>query len=247
MELRLQQHGLVDSTSERAFEALDRGTAQHGDVHLARGQSAGRGRRGAAWFSPPGEGLYLSVILLPPPPPLPPAALTAATALAVRAAVGDLGAPVPTVKWPNDLVIEGAKLAGILVETRGLDPARPHYVVGIGVNVRQRAFPAEVTAERPATSLALAGVETEPEEVADRILAALPEALGLARTDRGTLAAAFLAATGLAGQRVRLETPRASHEGTLAALDLDRGIELRTADPSPLRVPVESVTVLGPA
>ena len=68
MTLRVLRHGIVDSTSERAFAALADGSARHGDVHVAEGQSAGRGRLGRLWASAPGEGLYASLVLLPGPP-----------------------------------------------------------------------------------------------------------------------------------------------------------------------------------
>lgn len=234
------QHGTTDSTNERAFAALADGSARHGDVHLADAQTAGRGRRGRTWISPPGEGLYLSVVLLPPPPPYRPAALTVAAALAVRDALIELGLAGSRLKWPNDLEVDGRKLVGILVETRGLDRDRPHYVVGIGVNVRQRTFPGELASERPVTSLALEGLDVDRDVAAERLLARLPERLEQARSDLDRLSADYLVATGLAGRSIRVVAGTEVHEGRWAGLDLARGLELATAAGT-RRVPVETI------
>lgn len=234
------QHGTTDSTNERAFTALADGSARHGDVHLAEAQTAGRGRLGRTWISAAGEGLYLSVVLLPAPPPLRPAALTVAAALAVRDALIELGLEHSTLKWPNDLEVLGKKLVGILVETRGLDRDRPHYVVGIGVNVRQRSFPSELVEERPVTSLALEGVDVGTEEVTERLLAQLAQRLDQARDDLDRLSGDFLDATCLAGREVRVRSGRSEHRGRLVGLDLAAGLELEQPD-GRRRVPVETV------
>lgn len=231
--LRLLQHGEVDSTSERAFAALAAGTARHGDVHLAETQSAGRGRRGRAWASARGEGLYLSVVLLPASLPHP-AALTMGAGLAVLEAAGALGAASARLKWPNDVLVAdaagspAAKLAGILVEARGLDPARPHAVVGIGLNVRQRAFPPELEAERAVTSLARLGLERTLEEARNALLARLAPRLEEACEHPAASARAYAAALGLDGRPVRLAHGRGEVRGRLLALGLD-GIELETS------------------
>jgi len=238
----------VDSTSERAFTALAAGTARDGDVHLARAQRSGRGRLGRRWLSPAGEGLYLSTVLLPGPPPHPPAALTLAAGLAVRDAVEELGAPADELRvdWPNDVQARGAKLAGVLVETRGLDPAAPHYVVGVGLNVRQRRFPPELVRERAVTSLALLDVETDPERAAAVLVPHLRSRIDQIRAAPERLAGDYLAATGLRGLRVAVESGRATTEGTVEALGLD-GLGLRLADGSTLRLALEHVRGLAPA
>jgi BirA family biotin operon repressor/biotin-[acetyl-CoA-carboxylase] ligase len=223
VDFRPIRHGTIDSTSERAFAALAAGTARHGDVHLARAQSAGRGRFGRRWESAAGEGLYASVVLAPrgaPPPP----ALTIAGGLAVLDCVRALGLAGARLVWPNDVVVDGAKLAGVLVETRGLDPAAPHYVLGIGLNVAQRCFPPALLRERPVTSLALEGSTATVAQAERALLAALGPRVDAVDHDWDALARDFLAATGLAGRAVRVETGAESREGVVAALDLARGI-----------------------
>jgi len=177
MQFRRIEHDVVDSTNERAFAALADGSALHGDAHCARQQLVGRGRRGARWASERDVGVYVSVVLTPSAP-LHPAALTMAGGLAVFDLARELGVAGARLKWPNDLVVDGegldaelgAKLAGVLVETRGLDPERPHYVLGVGVNVRQREFAPELVAERAVTSLLLCGVDVEVLDARERLL-----------------------------------------------------------------------------
>lgn len=245
MEFAIHRLGTVDSTSERAFDALARGAARDGDVFVARGQTRGRGRRGASWHSPEGEGLYFSVAILARAP-IPPAALTMAAGVAMRAALADLGLARAQLKWPNDLVCDGAKLCGCLVETRGLDPERPHYVLGIGLNVRQREFPPELLAERAVTSLALCGVECDCERALDAALSRLAERLDEARAAPESTCAAYVAAAELSGRAVRLLGPDGALEGRLVGLSLARGVELECADRRRVALALEHVRALEP-
>ncbi|MSR63189.1 MAG: biotin--[acetyl-CoA-carboxylase] ligase [Planctomycetes bacterium] len=219
MDARLFRHGRIDSTNERALAAIANGTARPLDAHVAEEQSAGRGRLGRAWASARGEGLYLTLVLLPDAPPNP-AALTMGAGLAVLEGVHALGAPSAQLKWPNDVLVAGAKLAGILVEARGLDPAHPHAVVGVGLNVRQRAFPPELLAERAVTSLALLGLECALEdaltELLERLRARMDEACA---TPERTLRD-YAAATGFVGRTVRLVVGKSEFRGRLTALAL---------------------------
>jgi BirA family biotin operon repressor/biotin-[acetyl-CoA-carboxylase] ligase len=247
VEIRVLRHELVDSTSERAFAELAAGRARHGDLHVARGQSVGRGRRGRSWHSATDEGLYASLVLLPPPPPLAAVALTLAGGLALFDTARALFRADPglQLEWPNDLVLGGAKLAGVLVETRGLDPQRPHYVVGLGINVRQRSFPAELSAERAVTSLALCALELPVERVLEELCKALPERFEQARRADNRLARDWLAATGLSGRSVRVDVGGAHHVGLLATLDLT---ELELESPrGRARFPLELVQALARA
>jgi len=144
---RLSWHEEVASTNDVAMAAAD-GGAPEGSVVAANAQSAGRGRRGRSWASPPGAGLYVSAILRPPQHVLPLITIAAGVALAegIEAATG-LG---PCVKWPNDVYAGSRKLAGILAE-HGSSAAGDHVVVGFGINLRPAAYPPEVAAR--ATSI----------------------------------------------------------------------------------------------
>lgn len=247
MEFRVQRHGVIDSSSEAAFRALAEGVALHGDVHVAAGQTAGRGRLGRTWESAESEGLYLSVVLLPPEPLPHPALLTVAAGLAVRDAALDLGGSEVSLKWPNDVMVAGAKLAGILVESRGLDPERPHYVVGIGLNVGQRDFPAELKAERVVTSLRLLGLDATREQAEERVLHHLAARLDATPDRLPALESDYLEATGLRGAAVRLRRGDEALEGFLEGFSLREGLLVRRRDGWLAKFPVEHVTAVEPA
>jgi BirA family biotin operon repressor/biotin-[acetyl-CoA-carboxylase] ligase len=142
----------LPSTNDLAKE-LAASQAPEGTLVVAEGQSRGRGRLGREWSSPPGAGLYVSVLLRPPLPPsdLPQITLTAAVAV-VRALKRATGV-APGIKWPNDLILAGKKLGGILTEMETESDQIRHLVLGLGLNVNNREFPAEI--RDLATSLAL--------------------------------------------------------------------------------------------
>jgi BirA family biotin operon repressor/biotin-[acetyl-CoA-carboxylase] ligase len=134
----------LPSTNDRARELADAGAA-HGEVVVAECQTAGRGRRGRAWASPAGRNLYLSVILRPSLPPQRAPELTLVASVAACDACRKAGVEVG-IKWPNDLLVGGRKVAGILTELSA-EPDLVHWVVlGIGVNLNSGSgdFPAEL-------------------------------------------------------------------------------------------------------
>jgi BirA family biotin operon repressor/biotin-[acetyl-CoA-carboxylase] ligase len=142
---------LLDSTNERARQLAIRG-ARHGTLVSAAQQSAGRGRQGRTWSAPPGRAVLCSVVLRNPPRLLPLAAGVAVaevveeavpSSAASAAAPGPGGAVRALLKWPNDVLLEGRKVAGILVEGR---PQEGWAVLGIGINVavREDEFPVEL-------------------------------------------------------------------------------------------------------
>jgi BirA family biotin operon repressor/biotin-[acetyl-CoA-carboxylase] ligase len=140
----IHAYGELSSTSDRAKELADEG-ASHGEVVIAEAQTAGRGRRGRAWSSPPGRNLYFSVVLRPELPPMRAAELTLVASLAVCDALRQAGVAAG-IKWPNDLLVAGRKIAGILTELAA-EPDRVQWVVlGVGVNVNAGPddFPTEL-------------------------------------------------------------------------------------------------------
>jgi BirA family biotin operon repressor/biotin-[acetyl-CoA-carboxylase] ligase len=142
------------STNDDAFEAAIAG-APHGAVFVAEEQTAGRGRRGHAWASPPFENLTFSLLLRPRVSADRVSALSLVAGLAVRRATARRVSTQVAVKWPNDVVVGKKKLCGILVESRVSGAAVQSVVVGAGVNVGTREFPAEL--RDIATSLTLLG------------------------------------------------------------------------------------------
>ena len=140
---------LTDSTNERARQLAGAG-APHGTLVTATEQSAGRGRQGRRWSAPPGRALLCSVVIRDPPRLLP---------LAAGVAVASLAGGQASLKWPNDVLVDGLKVAGILVEGR---PQEGWAVVGIGVNVavNEADFPEELRGR--AGTLALPPESIEP-------------------------------------------------------------------------------------
>jgi BirA family biotin operon repressor/biotin-[acetyl-CoA-carboxylase] ligase len=149
---------LTASTNDDAKRAARAGAAE-GAAFVADAQSGGRGRLGRSWFSPPGQNLYASFILRPDfdhrhiPLVTLTAGLAVVDAVAPRVADRRVG-----LKWPNDVFIDGRKVAGILSEAQVVEGAAAWVVIGIGINVRTSAFPSELATS--ATSLAIAGASS---------------------------------------------------------------------------------------
>lgn len=142
------------STNTIALEAAAAG-APEGTVFLAEQQTAGRGRGSNTWHSAESVGIYCSVVLRPHLPPSDVLVLTLAAGLAVRSAIQEIDSQIsPDLKWPNDLLLHGKKVCGILTEMVSETTRVRHIVVGIGINVNHTEFPAEL--EPIATSLRMA-------------------------------------------------------------------------------------------
>jgi BirA family biotin operon repressor/biotin-[acetyl-CoA-carboxylase] ligase len=140
------------STNDLAKELAAK-EAPEGTLVVAESQSRGRGRLGRQWDSPPGVGLYVSLLLRPPLPPSEMPQITLTTAVAVARALKRVTGVAPGIKWPNDLLLGGKKLGGILTEMETESDQIRYLVVGLGLNVNNPAFPKELRAL--ATSLAL--------------------------------------------------------------------------------------------
>src|SRR5581483_2965854 len=173
---RIEWRAEIDST-QRLARDLARAGAEEGTCVVAEAQSAGRGRLGRTWHSPPGTNLYCSVVLRPPLAPAAVPQLALVAGVAVAAAVAETTTLSAEIKWPNDVLVGGRKVAGILTELEAELERVRFVIVGIGVNLNTTAFPAEL-AER-ATSLALAsGRPVDRAAFTGRLLAALEERYG---------------------------------------------------------------------
>lgn len=143
---KIRYYPSLGSTNTEARRLAEEG-ATGGTVVLADAQSAGKGRRGRAWHSPPGRGIYFSTVLRPPK--ICPAAAAPVTLAAAAALAGSLrkttGLEI-TVKWPNDLLIGAKKMGGILTEAKTNRQTLLYIVLGVGLNVNHRAgdFPPEL-------------------------------------------------------------------------------------------------------
>src|SRR3954469_5196591 len=180
---------VTDSTSDRARELAGAG-APHGALVTAAEQTAGRGRQGRTWSASPGSALLMALVLHDAPPPAPPL-LPLLAAVAVAQACGEQA----RIKWPNGVLLDGRKVAGILAEGR---PAEGWAVLGIGVNVA--VSPADLPPELHASAATLGRPRSAVEPFLAQLLGALDHAPG-ARTD--TLLAAWRWRDALAGREVR--------------------------------------------
>lgn len=132
----------VNSTNTRLKELARQGAPQ-GTVVAALRQTGGRGRLGRSFSSPPG-GLYLSILWRPEFPPEKASRLSCAGALAACAAIEEVCGVSPDIKWPNDLLLGGKKISGILTEASWQGEGRSFVIVGTGINVNTRSFPEEL-------------------------------------------------------------------------------------------------------
>ena len=220
---RLSTFDCIDSTNAEALRRLADGSARHFDAVVAASQTAGRGRRERRWFSPPGN-LYLTIVVV-----LPGDAPAGQLAFVAALGLGDaIAALLPAsvqlrFKWPNDLLVDGRKLAGVLIE--GGETERS-FAVGIGVNVT--AAPAGT--ETPATALSQAGVAIAPAALA------APVCAGFARwyehwRNRGfaPLRTAWLARAQGLGETIAARLPDgAERHGVFRDLDRNGALVLET-------------------
>jgi BirA family biotin operon repressor/biotin-[acetyl-CoA-carboxylase] ligase len=229
-----------EDTSRSAKTSAESGSAKasaarsEGLVVVAAEQTAGRGRRGHTWFSPPGSGLYVSVVLAPAAatidPPRATALLTLAAGVALAEGIEQASGLRIDLKWPNDLQVTRRKLGGILAESSGSGGATDTVVVGYGLNVRSTAFPPEL-GDR-ATSL-----ESELGRALDRHHLLAETLAALSRRYEDLLAGRFDAildawrrlAPAASGARVTWTTSAGEASGVTAGID-DRGALLVRVD-----------------
>jgi len=142
----------LESTNSKASE-LAREGAVEGTVVIAESQSKGRGRMARSWYSPAGTNIYTSVILRPKLPPQATRTITLATGVALAEAIEDTTGVRPSLKWPNDILISGKKVAGILTEMSSESDRVNHITIGIGINVNIEVADLPGGLRYPASSL----------------------------------------------------------------------------------------------
>jgi BirA family biotin operon repressor/biotin-[acetyl-CoA-carboxylase] ligase len=200
---RLQHFASIDSTSTLLLGAAAEG-APEGTVYVADEQTAGRGRGGHDWHSVAGDGLYVSVLIRPPLPLREALWISLATGLAAQRALHEAAALEIDIRWPNDLLLNGKKCGGILVETSVDGPNLRFAVIGIGININHSQLPPDLA--KIATSLR---IESGHMNSRERILIALLRALDLELTylesnTAGLLERFTAASTWVRGKRVHV-------------------------------------------
>jgi len=212
----------VDSTQDWALRSPlpARGAA----VFVADRQSAGRGRRGRAWQTDPEGALAFTVLRRFALPPMRLAPLGPAVGVAVARALHEAGASALRLKWPNDLVVDDAKLAGLLIEARGEAVA-----IGIGLNLAVDAVPG---VEQPWTDLRRAGVAdvARPRILGVVLRALLPALAEFEREGFAAFAGDWARFDALAGRPVRVLAGERVEDGVAIGIDAGGGLRVRHAD-----------------
>lgn len=223
----------LDSTNSRAASLAD-DPANDGLAILADEQTAGRGQHGRTWLAAPGQSVLLSLLVFPPPQLCRPVVLTAWAAVAVCTTIREIIGWETRIKWPNDVLLEGRKVCGILMEaiaSRGRNP----MVVGIGLNVQQSAEMFATAGLPEATSLARFTANLlDTHTVAASLIRQLDNDFDvLCRGDLGTLEASWRRHLDLLGKSVVAECHDGTYSGWLRELSF-RAVELARPNEPPL-------------
>jgi BirA family biotin operon repressor/biotin-[acetyl-CoA-carboxylase] ligase len=218
------------TSTNDVIEKLARDGVKEGAVVFAESQTKGRGRLGRKWTSPTHKGLWFSILLRPKLSPQETTQLTVASAIALRRAIKNVTGVSADIKWPNDLLIGGKKVVGILTEMSAEVDRVRHVILGIGVDVNQDAteFPPEL--RKIATSLKVeAGVEICRAELAVEILRELD--FDYARICGGkfsTVADEWEAGCATIGKKVSVQMGARLIRGCAESLDDDGALLVRT-------------------
>jgi BirA family biotin operon repressor/biotin-[acetyl-CoA-carboxylase] ligase len=242
---RIEWYPEVDSTQRVARELAHEGAAE-GTVVIAEAQTAGRGRLGRRWHSPPDANLYCSILLRPTLPPgvVPQLALVAG--LGVAEAIGSLGLR-PALKWPNDVLLHGRKAVGILTEMEAELERVRFVILGIGVNVNTRAADFPPYLRDTATSLALAaGRPIDRLAFTATMLASLERLYGrFLAAGFGSLRAEWEARDVLHGERVTATAAGTDVTGRVVGLDDDGALRVAVRGGEVRRIVAGEVTLRG--
>ncbi len=200
---KIVAYGETDSTNRQAKQLAKDG-APHGTLVIADAQTAGRGRRGRGWISPSGEGIFMSLILRPDMPPAKAARLSLTTALATARAIRRETGLDARIKWPNDIVVTdgrtGRKVCGMLLEMELAGGKLDCVVAGVGINVHQTVFDAEIAGTASSLDL-LAGRRFAREDIVRAFLGEFEAALEL---DDAAMLEAYRALSATIGARVQV-------------------------------------------
>ena len=225
-QLPLAVEPSVGSTNTRLAQRRDHGEAL--SVLLAEHQSAGRGRHGRQWLSPPGCGLYLSMAREFTRPAAKLSALSLVAGLAAADAVARHSGVQVGLKWPNDVQVDGKKLGGCLIDLKQAGPRACLAILGIGINVDLGQIEGP---DQPWTDLVREGGSKDRNQLASLLIDSLQRDLALwDRAGFDALRARWDAHDVLRGRIVRLSGGEAAIEGRSAGVDHDGALLLQTGD-----------------
>jgi BirA family biotin operon repressor/biotin-[acetyl-CoA-carboxylase] ligase len=222
----------IHSTNTHAMAEAEAGAGE-GLVYFADEQTAGRGRGAHAWASPPGSGLYVSVLLRPRLAPADALWLSLAAGLAVREAVKQVTSLEADLRWPNDLLFGSRKFCGILTEMNAEVTRVRHLVIGIGINVHQQRFPDEL--RELATSLHIeTGRDWPRQELLTSLLQSLEREIAaltssLPEAQKSILDRLENSSSWIRGKQVYVEELD-GYAGVTAGLDARGFLQIRTSE-----------------
>lgn len=231
----------VDSTNRIARQLAAQGAA-HGTLVIADTQTGGRGRRGRSWISPAGEGIFMSLILRPDVHPSQVARLSLLTALAVAQAIEKTTGLNARIKWPNDIVIDGRKICGLLLEMDATAESLRSVVAGVGINVHQRAFDEEIAHTASSLDL-LGGKRYSRAKIVQAFLEAFEAAMELPEDE---MMRAYRARSATLGSRVQVIALNGTYTGTAEGMTDSGSLLVRADEDGALReVLAADVSVRG--
>jgi BirA family biotin operon repressor/biotin-[acetyl-CoA-carboxylase] ligase len=240
----IEYHELIDSTNSRAEQLAAEG-AREGALVVAEGQRLGKGRRGRVWYSPPGEGLYFSLVLRPQISPQDAPKLNLVASVAVARALEAVTGVKSGLKWPNDVQISGKKVSGILTSMVADMESVQSVVLGIGINVNSKIedFPEEL--REKVTSVAI--------ELGDRVQRVellrsfLEEFEGLyeafLHAGFGRILKEWRQRASMAGKCVRIELVDGAIEGKVLDVDADGYLIVETKPGQARRIVAGDLTI----
>jgi BirA family biotin operon repressor/biotin-[acetyl-CoA-carboxylase] ligase len=219
---RLHYFSEIDSTNSYARQLARQGAVE-GEVIVAEAQTHGRGRSGRTWESPPFLNLYCSILLRPKLPPVNAPQLTLMAAVALTETVGAFIADDAAIKWPNDILVGGKKLAGILTESSCHADQIDFVILGIGVNLNYPVLWMPETIRGTATSImTLTQKSVSRELFLRRLIQDLDRCYGeFEEAGFGAIAPRWEASFGLRGKQVRVEMTEGVVVGTARGIDTD--------------------------
>lgn len=235
----------TDSTNIYARKLAQKGYPD-GTLVVAESQTAGKGRRGRNWSSPAGSSIYMSLLLRPDIPPYCASMITLVAGMAVSQAVGEMTGLPARIKWPNDVVVNGRKICGILTEM-STEMESIHYIVtGIGINVNQQDFPEEIMAT--ATSLRIEAAKKISRSALIACTMAWFEVYYdqfLKTKDLSLLKAGYETMLANMGREVQVLDPDGAYKGICRGIDEAGRLLVDTLEGEPKRVLSGEVSVRG--
>lgn len=235
----------IGSTNDHAARLAGRGCPQ-GTVVMADRQTRGRGQRGRRWFSPPGAGVYLSLVLRPPLTPAQAPKITLLAAVAAAEALIDTAGLEARIKWPNDVLVGGRKIAGILCQMDAAGDRVAHVIVGAGINVNTPAgiLPGDIGVT--ATSVLMeTGAPASRTAVARAFLRRLERHYSASLDDGfAAVLARWRELSCLTGREVRVDGTEGPVRGVVVGIDEEGALVLRDRGGALRRIPSgEIITV----